>query len=349
MPHPSSIMMIRLQTIDRCLQDRRQKWTRRRLAKACNDALYEAFGLEAEYSASTIHRDLKFLKREQPAGYGAPLEWMPREGSYRYTKPGYSIHQVPLQQQDINAIEEALSLLRSVRYFQQQEGLETLAQKLSDSLHLKRQQLQEPALLFSHAQPTPGQQWVSLLYEAALHQHCLQLQYQPFEEALQSPVVSPYLLREYNRRWFLIGYSHREEKIRTYALDRIRAAEQYLLQAYYRDPAFQPQAYFRHIIGVSLPESKGVETIRLRAEQLRARYIETKPIHPSQQIIEETKQHTVFELQLIPNIEFERLLLSFGEEATVLQPRWLAERVGQRLRRAADNYPPKPKAGKSGA
>lgn len=329
---------MRIHTIDRCLQSPGRQWTRPRLAEACNEAAFEAYGVEKRYSTSAIQRDLRFMKQPPPAGYGAPIAWDARRNTYYYREPGFSIYDVPLSRKDISAIEEALNLLRSVRYFQQEEGLEALAQKLSRSLRFKRQSLEEPALVFSHTQRAPGQQWASLIYDAALHHRCLKLAYKPFQESLRHPIVSPYLLREYNRRWFLIGYSHREHKLRTYALDRIQEAEHYLLEDYYRLPAFDPEAYFRHIIGVSLPEGQPVEKIQIRTTPLRARYIATKPIHPSQRMVEEGEEYTVFELQLIPNIELERLLLSFGEEAQVLAPGWLAERIAERLRAAADNY-----------
>lgn len=328
---------MRLNTIDRCLQQP-GSWTRGKLAEACNEAAYESFGWDKDYSIYTIQRDIKMLQNPPPAGYSAPLEWDASINSYRYTEPGYSIHRLPLQQQDIDTIEEALSVLRSIRYLRQQKGLEDLVNRLASSLHFKRQQLQEPALIFSHAQEAPGQEWAGPLYEAALRQHCLQITYQPFEENRQEPVVSPYLLREYNRRWFLIGFSHREGKIRTYAFDRIVDVKRYLLQPYYRDPAFHAEVYFRNIIGVSLPEGGAIETIRLRTTPLRARYIATKPIHPSQKLKEQTSEYTIFELRLIPNIELERLLLSFGEEAVVLQPQWLAQRIARRLQQGAANY-----------
>jgi hypothetical protein len=38
--------LIRYRTIDKCLQNRRRKWTIDALIDACNDALYEYEGIE---------------------------------------------------------------------------------------------------------------------------------------------------------------------------------------------------------------------------------------------------------------------------------------------------------------
>jgi predicted DNA-binding transcriptional regulator YafY len=74
------------------------------------------------------------------------------------------------------------------------------------------------------------------------------------------------------------------------------------------------------------------------ATPLQARYIHTKPIHPSQEIVEENAQYTLFSLQLIPNYELESRILSFGEHVKALTPKEPQIRIVERLEAARKRY-----------
>ncbi|MEQ8704136.1 MAG: WYL domain-containing protein [Phaeodactylibacter sp.] len=331
-------MLFRIRVIDNCLRKASRKWTRDTLADACNEQAWEYLDLERNYTILTISRDLKRMKAEPPSGYGAPIEWDAQLKTYRYTDADYSIDLLPLFQEDINLLEEALGLIQSAPYFELDNGLSTLADRIAERLKLKRNRSELPPVVFSHSQKVEGQGWIPLLYEAVIRKHCVVLEYQPFEEPLIRQVVSPYLLREYNRRWFLIGYSHKYQKIRTYALDRVQEADQYLLEHFQMLPGFNPKRYFNAVVGVSVPEGRQPEAVRIRVTPLRAKYLSTKPIHASQALVEKTEAYAIFQLKVIPNIELERQILSMGEEVRVLQPEWLRQRIAERLKLAAEQY-----------
>jgi len=331
-------MLFRAKVIDKCLRKASRQWTRETLAAACSDQAWEHLDLERNYTIVTISRDLKRMKAEPPAGFGAPIEWDATLKTYRYTDASYVLDRLPLYQEDVNLLEEALGLIQSAPYFELNKGLATLADRIADRLKLKRTPAELPAVVFSHSEKVEGQQWISLLYDAIIRRRCIVLTYKPFEEPAARYVVSPYILREYNRRWFLIAFSHKYQKIRTYALDRIQHAEEYFLEPFYLQPGFDPKRYFDPVIGVSIPEGRQVEEVRLRVTPLRAKYLITKPIHHSQYVVEQTDTYCVLSIRVIPNIELKRFLLSLGEEAVVVQPTWLRQQVAESLRSAAKQY-----------
>jgi|UPI000591D80F predicted DNA-binding transcriptional regulator YafY len=331
-------MLFRIRVIDRCLRKASQKWTRETLAAACNEQAWEHLDLDRNYTVLTISRDLKRMKAEPPAGFGAPIEWDALHKTYRYADASYVLDRLPLYQEDVNILEEALGLIQSAPYFELDKGLSTLADRIAERLKLKRNPSSAPAVVFSHSDRVEGQQWIPRLYEAVIRNQCVELHYKPFEEAAARQVISPYVLREYNRRWFLIGYSHKYQKIRTFALDRIKHAEQYLLEQFYLQPGFNPKRYFDPVIGVSIPEDRKLEEVRIKVTRLRAKYLITKPIHHSQKLLEQTETYSILSIRVIPNIELERFLLSMGEDAVVQQPSWLRQQIAQRLKLAADQY-----------
>lgn len=332
--------VIRYRVIDSCLRQVHRAWTAASLAEACADALTELGEDASPPSRSTISRDIKTMRRAHPLGYNAPIEWDARRNTYVYGDPDFSISNSPLREDDLQALDGVLSILRQFQYFRQVSELEALASRLQQNLWRSRRQ-GPPILLFSQSKGSPAHQWLDGLYQAAEKGYCLSLSYQPFVEEGFEAIVSPYLLKEYNRRWFLIGYRHDLQQLRTFALDRIQGAERYFLETFYRMPGFHPETYFKNIIGVSIMEDAPIEEIRFRTPLLRAKYLRTKPIHSSLKVVQENSDFVEFSLHLIPNYELESWLLSFGEEIQLLQPNWLAKKITSRLQQARDQYPDK--------
>ena len=57
------------------------------------------------------------------------------------------------------------------------------------------------------------------------------------------------LLKEFQNRWYIIGYSETHQAIRTFGIDRI--LDPFMLkQAFYMDPKFDPVLQFQDIFGV---------------------------------------------------------------------------------------------------
>jgi len=76
----------------------------------------------------------------------------------------------------------------------------------------------------------------------------------------------------------------------------------------------------------------------LRFNPSNAPYVVTKPIHPSQEIIEENNGFITFNLRVIPNFELERVILGFGASVEVLQPNRLRNRIAEQLKSGLSYY-----------
>lgn len=334
--------MIRYRTIDRCLSRRNKRyWTWQELAKACGEELRE---YESEDRAApardTIKTDIRNM-RSGVLGYQAPIRWYPGEGGYAYSDPAFSITQMPLSTTDVEALREAMSLLRQFRGFPQVQGVEQVIAKVSEALRV-RPASERTVLQLEDNMVGQGLEWLDLLYRACRDQRCLLLDYHPFkvpEGYKFRRIVSPHLVKEYNNRWFLFAHDHEAHCIRTYAFDRIRQAEVYLLADFVEDPAFQPRQFFESVIGVSVPTGRQPEQVLLKANPERARYIETKPLHPSQHVQERMADGSVvFAYRLLHNVELEQQLLSFGETVEVLSPLSLRQAIARRARSLFGRY-----------
>jgi hypothetical protein len=74
------------------------------------------------------------------------------------------------------------------------------------------------------------------------------------------------------------------------------------------------------------------------ASAYHAPYIKTKPMHPSQKIVEEVKGGTHFSLDVVPNFELERELIGFGEGLKILSPNTMIRQFKKKIRLMNEMY-----------
>lgn len=328
--------LVRYRTIDRCLQNRRRKWTIENLIDACNEALYEYEGIAKGVSLRTIRLDLHAMRSDK-LGYNAPIVVTDKK-YYSYDDPDYSIANIPLTTQDLNILQEVSHLLRQFKGFSHFNEVSEMINKLEDKIY--SEQHQQPSVIdFEKNELLTGIQWLDILYKAVISQTVVQLSYRSFKARQASDIIfSPYLLKEYRNRWFILGMKKEAKEICTFALDRIQEI-QYLPSATYRLPnRFDPHTYFSDIVGVTRNTGDQPTPVIFWADHKQAPYIRTKPIHPSQQIVEERGDGIVFSICVIPNFELERELIGFGEGLRVMSPGPLVRRIKHKVRLMYEAY-----------
>lgn len=117
------------------------------------------------------------------------------------------------------------------------------------------------------------------------------------------------------------------------AIDRIVGFEPMHHVVYIDNNNIDFTEYFDDVIGVTVPSSKPIEKIRLKIDKARYSYIESKPIHPTQTVKENNSEYAIIELKIIPNYEFETLLLGFADSIEVIEPQLLRETISTRARK----------------
>ena len=90
---------------------------------------------------------------------------------------------------------------------------------------------------------------------------------------------------------------------------------------------------FKDIVGVSLRFKEPCQHIVFKAYRPTSSYIETKPIHHSQRAVERYEDYTIFSLDLIPNYEFETIMMSYVDNCEVLEPQDLKESLVKRAKK----------------
>ncbi|MDX1904454.1 MAG: WYL domain-containing transcriptional regulator [Thermonemataceae bacterium] len=157
------------------------------------------------------------------------------------------------------------------------------------------------------------------LHQAVQRRFLVEITYQSFwaEEAFTTE-IEPYLLKEYRNRWYVLAKNRYNDKIRTFALDRIQDFR--LTAKEFSYPKENPANLFVHCFGIFLPENPLQEPkeIFLLFTPEQARYVETLPLHHSQKIIRNDDKGVLISLKVHDTYDFRMELASMGENAKIL-------------------------------
>lgn len=331
----NKLALIRYKTIDACLQNRFRKWTLEDLMEACSDAIYEYEGITNGVSKRTIQLDIQNMRSEK-LGYNAPIIVMDKK-FYYYEEKNYSITNSPLTQQDLGTLNEVLDVLKQFTgfgYFQELNGMVT---RLEDKLY-KQQHKGKSYIDFEKNELLKGLKHIDPLHKAIINKKTIEITYQSFKAKLPQIIVFyPYLLKEYRNRWFILGANRKGKAIMILALDRIETFKELNSEKYHK-AEFDVSIYFNDVIGVSKMPNQTTQIVVMKIIKEHAPYIITKPIHPSQKILKEDDDGTIFSIEVIWNFELEREILGFGEQIRILSPKRLSGKIQSRLKQTLQKY-----------
>lgn len=331
-----SNQLIRYRTLDRCFQRRHHgPWSKEELIEELSAALREESKTAQSVSLRTLADDIRNMRNgiggEEPAPIVCDAD------GYYYEDPNFKYFLSPVTTEEAEVLQQVLLVLQQFQGLGLNEPLDALVRRVKKNLRQERPAT-TPAIEFEQVPAYTGTQHLQALHRAIHHRQVLQLTYQSFDaERSWQETVHPYLLKQYNHRWFLVGMASGRPGISNFALDRILAVEPAAA------PAFQPPATdlavrFAEIIGVSFPPEEPLQEVHLRFYHDRGQYVRTKPLHPSQQVLLQNGEILELRLRLRLNRELETQLLSFGQDLEVVAPASLRERMQERLFAAISRY-----------
>ena len=334
---PSNLyQLIRYRTIDKCLHSPEKDWTWEDLSEACSTEIQRQTGKYKEISRRTIMYDIDHM-RSGKLGYNAPIEYDRKFKSYFYSNSKFGINQVPLKASDMEELNAALMILKQFSGKEGIAGIQESITHLEECLNVKKPGPKRAIIQFDHSLNEPGQKWVNHIYKFIQSSQSFTAEYHPFDHDMSHIVFSPYLLKEYDNRWYVIGYQHEKKRVSVLGLDRIKTLTK-SLKDFRKDPDFDPQNYFSNVIGVSYANTDCVEDVVFRVYGLQNRYVITNPFHESQELIRKKEEYSEYRLRVVPNFELQTKLLAYGERIEVLKPTTLRNVIKKRVKAHAAIY-----------
>ncbi len=326
--------LIRYKHLDMLLSDSHHYYDINDLTAKVNNILY-AEGFPA-VTRRCIEKDIVYL---QEAPFNASIKRFKWNGKncIAYKDLSYSIFKQEMSREERNLLHEVLN---TIGQFDGLDNFEWLNKfKLSLGYNQRRQ-----IISFSNNPYLVNSNLLGTLFDMISNKVVIRLSYHTFSDStVRCLEFNPYLLKQYNERWFLLGATDGSKKILNFALDRIDKVEP-LPERNYTECPIDISDIFEDIVGVTLYEGKTVEHILCWVSDFSKGYILTKPIHGSFTPIRgdiEQELHKKFPLLLggmfftldcINNFELIRELCSFGKELIVLHSNGsIAEDVYNRI------------------
>ena len=311
--------LIRHRIIDECLRDRSKDWTLEDIINEVSRYFIDELGKSEGISKRTIEYDIDFMQSSE--GYMAPIEKekVANRWIWYYTDSKYSIKNSPLDKNDAEKLKAALIILKEFEDFPQFQDLQEMIIKLQAKTITYNASF-KPIIQFEKNLKAEGNRFLRGLYEVLLKSVSIKIFYKPFNKPEREFVFHPFLLKEYSNRWFIIGKIHGTDFITNLALDRILSFD-ISNEPFIDEVSFNPDEYFKNVIGVSIENGKKTEIIILSFKPDHGNYIRTKPIHHSQRILQDNKKEFRIELLLIPNFELKKMLLSLGDGLKIISPK----------------------------
>lgn len=324
---------IRYKVLDRCL--RRGGYSMANLRDAVNEELVFQ-GLSPVTALNTIRGDIRFIETTYPDIIVKETR-SGRNKTYAYENPDSSIFKLQFNDEELSQLSQCMAILSQFEGMPQMDWLQSFMDRFKLSLNIESDGKQ--IVGFDYNPYLKGRQHFASLLTAISEKRVLSLEYKNFkQEKVDTIIVHPYFLKEYNNRWFLLGFNEDKHKISNFAFDRIISINTVSFPKYRENEEIDfNQEYFDDIIGVSHTNAEQ-QPIIIKVAKDTYPYIETKALHWSQSVVDRDEDFVTIKIKVAPNFELEQCLLSYGEAITVIQPISLREKIKERINRMRNNY-----------
>lgn len=342
--------MTRYALIDKMLANRHKAYSIQDITAELAEKLPE-FGQEV-VSKRCVEKDLNYLEFSSPFDVDIEEYWIDasdkngrpyKKRCIRYSDPTFSIFKPKLTEDEKSVLSIALDTLGQFEGLENFEWLSDLKERLNLEEH-------QPLISLSKNIHSNSSLIARLYTAISIHQVIILCYHTFLNYEVKKVSIVPYLIKEYNNRWFLIASACDTGKILTFPLDRIDDFRIDYRNRYIPAPEDLSERY-EDIIGVTLNEGHSLEQITFWVSDKSKDYVETKPIHGSQTRVrgnreEETlrtnhpnlKEGAFFHMKCRQNYELIRELSSYGAELVVLSPDNIVKAIKDRLMLTLEAY-----------
>ena len=337
--------LIRYRVYDQCFSNFNKMYTRSMLRDKVNEALLAA-DLE-EVGQSTVNHDISpngnfvsdmsvFMEDVCLVAYksSSGIEGTNETTYYRYSKRGFSIWKVDLEETQLQQLQNALLMLKQFKGLPDMDWVQDLMESLC-----KRYKIELPKadaiVELDYCPDLVGlDSFFASILNATLHKSALNITYNGGYTCEYQDIIHPYYIKEYNNRWFVFAWSEKDERVNTMAIDRFVAVEQ-SNNTYKENTKINFARHFNDVIGVTHYDDVRPEIVRLRFTPQRYNYVATKKLHETQQKYDNRCEIII---RVRPNRELEALILSFGADVEVLEPQSLRDTIAEKIQSMASVY-----------
>ena len=291
---------------------------------------------ELEVSSKTIQRDIEFMRYQ----LGLPIEYDQLHFGFVYTEPVANFPNIQVSEGEIVALFVAQKALQQYCGTPFEAPLRAAFRKiehgLKDRITFSWSDLNAAISFRSAGQSLADLEAFEVLSHAVLESAEIEFRYRKLRgTAAETRRVRPYHLGCVDNQWYLFAFDLDRKQLRTFALPRIREPRRTGVR--FRRPAnFSIGKFLESSFGVF--QGDGRTTVRVRFQSFAAQLVRERMWHHSQKIKELRDGGLELQLRLGSLEEIERWILSWGDQAEVLEPARLQQRLAEVGRKFVAQY-----------
>ena len=278
-----------------------------------------------EVSRRTIQRDIDYMRWQ----LDAPIEYDPVKRGFHYTEPSYRLPALNISRDDLFAVCIAEKVLLQYEGTPLYERLSAvfakLQQSLPDNVTVDPSWLDDRFTFFPDAAPQLEPVTWQRCFSALRQSLTIEFDYLiPGYEESHRRRVDPYHAVGYQAQWYLVGKCHYKNSVRVFAISRMANARATT------DHFFVPDDFdFKEYVGPHFGIFRSSEEfeVTVRFSPAAAPYVLERQWHPLQETTELSDGSVEMSFPANHLFEVKRWVLSWGPEASVLQPKELADKV----------------------
>ena len=289
---------------------------------------------EWETSPKTIQRDFEYMRYE----LNAPLAYSAKERGFYYTEEQYQLPAMNIRESDLFAIYLADKLLGQYEGTPVFDSLRSVFKKIEDSLPNKVCVSPGDQSCFTVIPPFSTvilPEVLTTVFDCLRTSTRLEIEYFTPGGGTIWRQIDPYHGVRFEGDWYLVGYCHLRQEVRTFSLSRIQGLKQ-CKEHFPRPEHFDFKKLSGSHFGVHWSEEEVAVSILFKKEV--ATYVTERQWHPTQMIEVRPDGSLILTMTVNHLLELKRWILSWGAVAQVLSPPSLVEDMRRSSQRMAALY-----------
>lgn len=296
-------------------------------------SLVRKFGV----SQRTVERDFARLRDD----LNAPLEYDKSKNMYHYTDPTFSVPNVILTEGELFTVSALLPLMEQYKNTPLETSFKSIMEKivsfLPETVSVNSSFLNQDISFISDPLPKIDAEIFNSIFKAIRSRIVISFEYKGSESKIYKPrIFDSYRVLCQKGNWYVIGFDHETKNFRIYSLARMKNAV--LSKERFSIPEnFNIENHIDLEFGIWNNPGK-VEEYEILFAKETSRYVLEREWHKDQ-IIEQNEDGTVL-LKFKSNQSqmIYTWLLSFGNNATVIKPQELREKIRVECEKVAEKY-----------
>lgn len=289
-----------------------------------------------ETTERTIYRDLELLSTFVPftsLGHGKGYTFM---GSF-------SMYPLNFTEQEAMVISMLPSVIDQVKTLLP-PGFDSAYEKIMATHHKEKTRhadvVQQVADIIQLGTPVgreeDGPNYLFPIIQAILQHNTLRAVYHTQSRNEQTErLIDPYYLIPREQRYYLIGYCHQAQDIRTFRISRFLRID--ITDQTFDKGSFNIRQYMKNTFSIERGEGKVIR-FKVRFSPKIARYIKEEEWFVTPKMSDEKDGSLLFEVTLNHDREFLMWVNSYGPEAEILEPVSYREQMREQLNRWQELY-----------